>query len=135
MIFFEHAVVGDEARYPVEQETDLFVFLEGAVGGGHGAVEFLVGDHAADQIDGRVVLISVFSWPGGDYIFFKSSIGLREEDGHGLVREAANGEGYRVVAKGAENEVAGVDVNLDAELAFGVGDDAMPGVLYRNGDV
>jgi hypothetical protein len=47
-----------------------------------------------------------------------------------LVGKAADGEGYGIISKCTENEVAGVDVNLDAELAFGIGDGAMPRVLY-----
>jgi len=35
----------------------------------------------------------------------------------------------------AEDEVGSVVVNPDAELAFGVGDDAMMAVPYRDADV
>ena len=71
MIFLQHLVIGDEAGNLVEQEADLLVLLVGSVGGGFGAIAFLICDHFADEFDGGVVLIPVFAWFCLDHIFLQ----------------------------------------------------------------
>ena len=135
MIFLQYPVVGDEAGDLIEQEADLFVLLPGSVGGGFGAIAFFARDHFADELNCRVVLIPVFTRFCFDHIFLQHGIRLGEVDGLAAGGQVTDGKGDGLITLVAEDEVGGVVVNPDAELAFGVGDDAVMAVPYRDADV
>lgn len=118
MIFLQNPVVGDERRNLVQQEADLLVLLPIGVGGGLGAVALLVEDHVADELDSRVILIPIFAWFCFDHIFLQYGIGLGEVDSLAAGGQIPDGKGDGVETKCAKDEVGGVVVNPDAELAF-----------------
>lgn len=132
MILLQDPVIGDQPRDLVKQKADLLILFEGGIGRCFWAISALVVDHAADKIDGGIILVAVSPGFCLYHIILQNGIAPGHQDGQGSVWKPLQRNIGGLIPHSRETELRGIPLNPDAKPSFGVGD--YRGATMANGD-